>query len=118
MAGAVRMVVPAVELEPTAPSPQRPAVPPPRSAPPPQTGPSEVDFRGLRADEAESATQAALDAAILADRPLVRIIHGMGTGAVREAVRRVLAADRRVNKFGFAPRNQGGTGVTIVELGA
>ena len=79
--------------------------------------PSEVDLRGMRVDEAESATIAALDSAVLADHPLLRIIHGMGTGAVRETVRRVLAADRRVVKFDFAPRNQGGTGVTIAELG-
>jgi DNA mismatch repair protein MutS2 len=79
--------------------------------------PSEIDLRGMRVDEAESATIAALDSAVLADHPFLRIIHGMGTGAVRETVRRVLAADRRVLKFDFAPRNQGGTGVTIAELG-
>jgi len=80
--------------------------------------PSEIDLRGFRVDEAEAATIAALDAAVLADHPFLRIIHGMGTGAVREAVRRVLAADRRVLKFDFAPRQQGGTGVTIAEFGA
>jgi dsDNA-specific endonuclease/ATPase MutS2 len=42
----------------------------------------------------------------------------MGTGVVRETVRRVLKADRRVSRFDFAPRHQGGTGVTIAELGA
>jgi DNA mismatch repair protein MutS2 len=80
--------------------------------------PSEIDLRGLRGDEAEAVTIAALDAAILADHPYLRIIHGMGTGVVRETVRKVLAADRRVVKFDFAPRNQGGTGVTIAEFGA
>ncbi len=79
--------------------------------------PTEIDLRGLRGDEAEAVTLAALDAAILADNPYLRIIHGMGTGVVRETVRRVLAADRRVAKFDFAPRNQGGTGVTVVEFG-
>ena len=62
-------------------------------------------------------TAAALDAAVLADNPYLRIIHGMGTGVVRESVRRVLAADRRVARFDFAPRHQGGTGVTIAEFG-
>ncbi len=71
----------------------------------------------MRVDEAESATLAALDSAVLADHPFLRIIHGMGTGAVRDTVRRMLAADRRVVKFDFAPRNQGGTGVTIAEFG-
>jgi DNA mismatch repair protein MutS2 len=78
----------------------------------------ELDLRGLTGDEAEQATIAAVDAAVLAEQPFLRIIHGMGTGVVRERVRRVVSADRRVTRFGFAPRNQGGTGVTIVEFSA
>ncbi len=78
----------------------------------------EVDLRGLTGDEAEQATIAAVDAAVLAEQPFLRIIHGMGTGVVRERVRRVVSGDRRVTRFGFAPRNQGGTGVTIVEFPA
>ena len=78
----------------------------------------EVDLRGLTGDEAEQATIAAVDAAVLAEQPFLRIIHGMGTGVVRERVRRVVSGDRRVTRFGFAPRSQGGTGVTIVEFSA
>ena len=78
----------------------------------------EVDLRGLTGDEAEQATIAAVDAAVMAEQPFLRIIHGMGTGVVRERVRRVVSGDRRVTRFGFAPRNQGGTGVTIVEFPA
>ncbi len=78
----------------------------------------EVDLRGLTGDEAEQATIAAVDAAVLAEQPFLRIIHGMGTGVVRERVRRVVSGDRRVTRYGFAPRNQGGTGVTIVEFSA
>jgi DNA mismatch repair protein MutS2 len=70
----------------------------------------------MTGDEAEQATVAAVDAAVLAEQPYLRIIHGMGTGVVRERVRRVVAGDRRVARYGFAPRNQGGTGVTIVEF--
>lgn len=77
---------------------------------------SEVDLRGMRGDEAEAATQSALDAALLADLPVLRIIHGMGTGVVRECVHRVLSTDPRVGHYAFAPQAQGGTGVTIVEL--
>lgn len=80
--------------------------------------PMEIDLRGLRADEAETATLAALDAAVLADNPYLRIIHGMGTGVLRDRVQRLLRSDRRVSRFDFAPRNQGGTGVTVVEFGA
>ncbi|MBA3319347.1 MAG: Smr/MutS family protein [Gemmatimonadales bacterium] len=78
----------------------------------------EVDLRGLTGDEAEQATIAAVDAAVLAEQPFLRIIHGMGTGVVRERVRRVVSGDRRVARFEFAPRNQGGTGVTVVEFPA
>ena len=76
----------------------------------------EVDLRGMTGDEAESATLAAVDRAVLAEQPYLRIIHGMGTGVVRERVRRVVSSDRRVKSFAFAPRNLGGTGVTIVEF--
>ena len=80
--------------------------------------PLEIDLRGLTGDEAEQATIAAVDAAVLAEQPFLRIIHGMGTGVVRERVQRVVSGDRRVTRFEFAPRNQGGTGVTIVEFSA
>jgi DNA mismatch repair protein MutS2 len=99
----------------TQPPVRRSAGPPVR----PESAPAlEVDLRGLTGDEAEQATIAAVDAAVLAEQPFLRIIHGMGTGVVRERVRRVVSGDRRVSRFGFAPRNQGGTGVTIVEFSA
>jgi DNA mismatch repair protein MutS2 len=78
----------------------------------------EIDLRGMTGDEAEAATLAAVDSAVLAEQPYLRIIHGKGTGAVRDRVRRVLGADRRVKSFDFPPPNQGGTGVTIVEFSA
>jgi DNA mismatch repair protein MutS2 len=88
------------------------------TSPAPEAAALEVDLRGLTGDEAEQATIAAVDAAVLAEQPFLRIIHGMGTGVVRERVRRVVSGDRRITRFGFAPRNQGGTGVTIVEFSA
>ena len=81
-----------------------------------QTASFEIDLRGMTGDEAEAATLVAVDAAVLAEQPYLRIIHGMGTGVVRERVHRVVRSDRRVTRFGFAPSNQGGTGVTIVEF--
>ena len=77
---------------------------------------SALQHSGMTGDEAEGATLAAVDSAVLAELPFLRIIHGMGTGVVRERVRRVLQRDRRVAKFDFAPRQQGGTGVTIAEF--
>jgi DNA mismatch repair protein MutS2 len=120
LAGAMRVVVPTDSLTEVAgkaaPAPRRSAGAP--AAVRDEAASLEIDLRGMRGDEAEAVTLAALDAAVLADQPFLRIIHGMGTGVVRESVRRVLAADRRVRKFEFAPRNQGGTGVTIAEFGA
>ncbi|MGE0440726.1 MAG: endonuclease MutS2 [Gemmatimonadales bacterium] len=116
--GAVKVVAPAAELVALA-----GAARPPResrhdaadySAP---EAAFEIDLRGMRGDEAAQVTLAALDAAVLAENPYLRIIHGMGTGVVRDRVRQVLKADRRVARFDYAPRNQGGTGVTIAELG-
>ena len=114
--GSMRLVVSATEVEPIA-EPARKNRPAPAPAEPVSAGaPFEIDLRGLTGDEAEAAALAAIDAAVLAEQPFLRIIHGMGTGVVRERVRRVAGADRRVARFEFAPRNQGGTGVTVLEF--
>jgi DNA mismatch repair protein MutS2 len=77
---------------------------------------SEVDLRGLRVDEIEPALVPALDAAIQADLPRLRVIHGKGTGALRERVRQLLAGDARVPSFRLGTYREGGIGVTVVEL--
>ncbi len=118
MVGAMRMIVDPAGVTPLGAEAEVPAARPaaPSRDPVTRESPSEVDLRGMTGEEAEAATEQAVDAAFLAERPFLRIIHGMGTGVVRERVRRVVSADRRVAKFGFAPANQGGTGVTIVEF--
>ena len=82
------------------------------------TAASEISLRGLRLDEAEATLIKALDDAVLADLPYLRVIHGKGTGAVRKLVHDVLAGDARVKRFALAPGNQGGAGVTVVEFRA
>jgi len=77
---------------------------------------SEIDLRGLRVDEAERELVAALDSAVVAGLPQLRVIHGKGTGALRNVVQDALQADRRIARFRLAPPAQGGSGVTIVEL--
>jgi DNA mismatch repair protein MutS2 len=77
---------------------------------------SEVDLRGLRADEVSALLLPALDAAIQAGLPSLRIIHGKGTGALREVVTELLRADRRIGRFRPGGLGEGGTGVTVVEL--
>jgi DNA mismatch repair protein MutS2 len=76
----------------------------------------EVDLRGMRADEAEAVVQSAIDTAVIAEQPHLAIIHGMGTGVLRDTVRSLLAADKRIASFDFAPRQQGGIGVTVAVL--
>ncbi len=99
------------------PSPARPARGGAR-LPATATATSEISLRGLRAEEAEGRLVKALDDAVLAELPYLRVIHGKGTGALRQLVHDLLSADTRVARFGFAPPNQGGHGVTIVEFTA
>ena len=78
--------------------------------------PSEIDLRGMRADEAESLVLNALDSAIRADLKELRIIHGKGTGALRAVVAEMLRKDTRVRSFRLGAWNEGGTGVTVAEI--
>ena len=77
---------------------------------------SEIDLRGLRSDEAEAIVMQALDSAIRADLKLLRIIHGKGTGVLRERVTEMLRKDTRVHGFRIGAWNEGGAGVTVVEI--
>jgi DNA mismatch repair protein MutS2 len=76
----------------------------------------EVDLRGMRVDEMDVALTQAVDAAVRADLGALRIIHGKGTGALRERVGELLAGDSRVRTFRMGAWNEGGAGVTIAEL--
>ena len=77
---------------------------------------SEVDLRGQRADEAEVALSRALDAATVADLRELRVIHGKGTGALRERVAVVLGRDARVERFRAGKPGEGGFGVTVARI--
>src|SRR5262249_37205223 len=79
---------------------------------------SEISIRGLRVDGAEAQRERAIDAGVLAALPYLRVIHGKGTGALRELVHATCERDPRVRRFGFAPANQGGAGVTVIEFRA
>src|SRR2546426_7183598 len=97
------------------PTPPKPPTPPPAPHTPAAT---EISLIGLRVSEAEPLLVKALDDAVLADLPYLRVVHGKGTGALRQFVHEVLSSDPRVKRFGFAPSNQGGSGVTVVEFKA
>jgi DNA mismatch repair protein MutS2 len=78
--------------------------------------PTEIDLRGMRPDEAEGIVLSALDAAVTADLRSLRIIHGKGTGALRERVAEMLRKDTRVKQFRLGAWNEGGAGVTLAEF--
>ncbi len=77
---------------------------------------SEIDLRGMRVGEVEGIVMHAVDAAVRADLKSIRIIHGKGTGALRERVAEMLSKESRVTTFRLGAWNEGGAGVTVVEL--
>jgi DNA mismatch repair protein MutS2 len=70
----------------------------------------------MRADEAESLVMQSLDAAIRADLKSLRIIHGKGTGVLREIVTEMLKKESRIRSYRIGTPNEGGAGVTLVDL--
>jgi len=76
----------------------------------------ELDLRGQRADEALDVLNNYLDAAFLAGLPFVRIIHGKGTGKLRQVVREALNQHPHVKSHEPGGEKEGGEGVTVVKL--
>lgn len=77
---------------------------------------TELDLRGKRAEEVEVALDIYLNDAALANLSEVRIIHGIGTGTVRQIVRDFLAAHSLVKSFRTGRHDEGGDGATVVSL--
>ena len=82
----------------------------------PESPGMELDLRGQRVDEALAALDRYLDAAFLAGLPFVRIIHGKGTGKLRQVVREALPEHPHVKSFEPGGEKEGGEGVTIAKL--
>ena len=78
--------------------------------------PHELELRGMTVEEALAELDKYLDDASLAGLAEVRISHGKGTGALREAVHSFLEEHRAVRNFHLADRTAGGEGATEVEL--
>jgi DNA mismatch repair protein MutS2 len=128
VAGA-RVVVPAERLTPAGngkPKPKAPGRPPARvhvdadDAPPIPAagsgGEERVDFHGLRVEEALERLVLALERAARRGCDRLVIVHGLGTGALRSAVRRYLSESPYVTRFAPAEPSQGGDGATIAYL--
>jgi DNA mismatch repair protein MutS2 len=76
----------------------------------------ELDLRGERFENALARVEKYIDDALLAGYPRVSIIHGKGTGALRQGVQEYLKNHRSVKRTRFGEAGEGGTGVTVVEF--
>lgn len=105
---------------PASPTPRRRKLAPAPASPGPSLiAPSpglELDLRGQRAEDALVALERHLEAAYLAGLPFVRIIHGKGTGRLRQAIRQALGQNPYVATWERGLEGEGGDGVTIARL--
>jgi DNA mismatch repair protein MutS2 len=102
-------------------SAERRAAQPERAAPlamvsPRGEVPYQLDLRGLRRDEALERLEQYLEDASLVGMPEARIVHGKGTGTIRQAVRETLRRSQYVARFSPEPDASGGDGATQVWL--
>ncbi len=98
--------------------PRPPAAPSSSRVPaPPLPSPGmELDLRGQRAEDALEMLQTYIDNAYMTGMPFVRIIHGKGTGRLRQVVREALQASSYVARFETGQESEGGDGVTVAHL--
>ena len=78
----------------------------------------ELDIRGQRAEDALDILDRYVESAFLAGLPFVRIIHGKGTGRLRQIVHEALSASPHVASYALGQQNEGGEGVTVAKLHA
>jgi DNA mismatch repair protein MutS2 len=76
----------------------------------------ELDMRGMRVDEGLDALELYLERAYLVRLPFVRIIHGKGTGRLRESIRQALGMNPHIDRYESGGRTEGGDGVTVAHL--
>ena len=76
----------------------------------------DLDVRGMRGDEAIQAVTYFIDDAILVGMPRVRILHGTGTGILRQLIRQYLATVPNVAHFRDEHVQFGGAGITVVDI--
>ncbi|MCK5117451.1 MAG: Smr/MutS family protein, partial [Candidatus Aegiribacteria sp.] len=82
----------------------------------PVTAETELNLRGMSADEALAELDRAIDDGIIAGIPFINVIHGKGKGILMKAVVDTVRTDRRIDSFRQGKPSEGGTGVTIVFL--
>ena len=79
-----------------------------------KTGTYEINVIGKRYEEAMSLVDKFLDDALVLGYPHVRVVHGMGTGALRNGIRRMLEKNKHVVSYRDGGPNEGGLGATLV----
>jgi DNA mismatch repair protein MutS2 len=79
-------------------------------------GATEINVIGRTVEEATDAVEKFLDQAFLEGLPRVRVVHGVGMGILRKALRTYLGKHPQVDKVSEPPQNEGGAGATVVEL--
>ena len=97
--------------------PQKPAIVLPSYEERPDVA-MQLDMRGWRVEDALAELDGYLNDAVMSGLAAVRIVHGKGTGALRQAVRERLARHSLVKSYASAPPQEGGDGVTIVKFSA
>lgn len=83
---------------------------------PAASAPLSLDLRGKRYEEVNDLVDAFIDQALLANRKEISIIHGFGTGAVRNAVHAYLMKSSNIESYRFGKEGEGLNGVTVVYL--
>ncbi|HPS42011.1 MAG TPA: Smr/MutS family protein, partial [Anaerolineaceae bacterium] len=76
----------------------------------------ELDLRGQRAEDALDSLERYLEQAYMSGMPFVRIIHGKGTGRLRQVIREALRENSHVKSHEEGGEKEGGEGVTIAHL--
>jgi DNA mismatch repair protein MutS2 len=112
--GGLRFEVPADQLRVVDGPPPRQRVP--AAVAPVEDGEAEINLIGQRARDALAALSPFLDRAMRAGLAEVRVVHGLGTGALRRAVREYLDTSPYCARYRDAEQAAGGAGVTIAEL--
>jgi DNA mismatch repair protein MutS2 len=87
-----------------------------RTGPPARSVASSLDLRGARVEEALELLERYIDQAATAEAGRVTVIHGHGTGALRDSVREHLTSHPLVREWRAGERGEGGDGATIVSL--
>ena len=77
---------------------------------------AELDLRGVRVEEGLAKLDRFMDQALLSNYEQIRVIHGLGTGAMRQGVQEYLRGNRHVKTHRLGGQGEGGHGVTIIEL--